>query len=77
MLSWDDHGTKVTQLLYNKCIKFMFFSFDTFMLGQPSNLFFGNSWEFGPTRGEGLTESQVFIEIYQSLKKGLKRAKTP
>ena len=24
LLSWEDHGTKVTQLLYNKCIKFLF-----------------------------------------------------
>ena len=37
-----------------------------FQLGVPSKRIFGKSWAFGPTRGGGgLTEAQIFVEIFQ------------
>ena len=33
------------------------------LLGQLKN---GKSWSFGPTRGGGLTESQLFVKFFQN-----------
>ena len=35
-------------------------------LGVPSKLIFRKTWAFGPTRGGGLTEAQVFVKIFQN-----------
>ena len=38
------------------------------ILGELSTKKIGKSWALGPTRGggEGLTEAQVFVEIFQN-----------
>ena len=35
-------------------------------LGEPSKTKNGKSWSFGPTRGGGLTESQLFVKFFQN-----------
>ena len=43
----------------------IFNSFKT--LGKPSEKKFGQTWDFVPTRGGGLAQSQLFIKIGQNL----------
>ena len=50
--------TKVKQNLLHSLIQ---------PLGKPPKQIFGKSWDFGPRRGGGLTQSQLFFKIDQNL----------